>query len=369
MAKSKKKTASKKKEVQVQPVAAPIDDNIEAISQREYAPVPEFEELVEAYGNDRKKALFEYCYKHNIGYINKLVNRVISNVPGGLPQAYIDLKELSPDFRDVTFFSQLRMDNFDKIYSTDYSISLLDEEDRKNRLQVIDILGYDPFKDDDQAEKPGLYRDMTGMLTESMRKDVAKAKAAIAFVRGYNNLEKYQRKINDIMKMDDIDEDTQERLDQYIRVQKTLQDSINQTAEKNNFIVKGLGSNGVGMLSDVINQVEEKGIDDGITNFYDIATSRSIEEVANISMRAQLNQINLSKTDYADILGLQSKMVHEAQAKAATAEEALRLCKEKLKKQELIDELAAEYRAKGISEDEIEEFIAREYHMYDDAKS
>jgi acetyl-CoA carboxylase alpha subunit len=62
-------------------------------------------------------------------------------------------------------------------------------------------------------------------------------------------------------------------------------------------------------------------------------------------------------------------MVHEAQAKAATAEEALRLCKEKLKKQELIDELAAEYRAKGISEDEIEEFIAREYHMYDDAKS
>lgn len=153
---------------------------------------------------------------------------------------------------------------------------------------------------------------MTGMLTEGMRKDVAKAKAALAIVRSYNNLDKYQKKINEIMKAGQMDDETQKALDQLIKVSKTLQDSINQTAEKNNFTVKGIGTSGHGMLSDVMNRVNDYGIDEGIVNFYDIATSRAIEEVANISFKAQLNQVGLSKTDYADILSQQSKIVREA---------------------------------------------------------
>ena len=203
------------------------------------------------------------------------------------------------------------------------------------------------------------------MLTEAMRKDVAKAKAALSIVRGYNNLEKYQKKINEIMKGGSVDEDTQKTLDQYIKVQKTLQDSINTTAEKNNFTVKGIGNSGRGMLSDVMNQIGEKGIDEGVTNFYDIATSKSIEEIANISFKAQLNQVNLSKTDYADILSSQCVIVRECQKKSKDALEALRLAKEKLVKQQLIEELEQDYRKKGISEDEIKEFVAREYTLYD----
>lgn len=338
---------------------------VEEYKSTEDATTSEYEILLEKHGHDHKKAMFEYCFTHNIGFISKIINDIVkTDGPINLPQIYLERKATS-EFAGTDFFSQLKIDNFEKIYSQDYEISILDEEDKKNRLQVIDILGYDPFKDDDINEKSGLYRDMCGMLTEGMRKDIAKAKAALAFVRGYNNLEKYQRKINEIMKLDDIDEDTQKRLDQYIKIQKDLQSSINQTAEKNNFTVKGIGSNGRGMLSDVLNQIEEKGIDEGITNFYDIATSKSIEEVANISMKAQLNQINLSKTDYVDILTNQCLITREAQAIAAKAEEALRLCKEKIKKQELLNELAAEYRTKGISEEEIEEFIAREYKMYD----
>jgi len=50
--------------------------------------------------------------------------------------------------------------------------------------------------------------------------------------------------------------------------------------------------------------------------------------------------------------------------KAREAIEALRLAKEKIKKQKLLDELARDYRKKGISEKEIEAFIDREYHLY-----
>ena len=44
------------------------------------------------------------------------------------------------------------------------------------------------------------------MLTEGMRKDVAKAKAALAIVRSYNNLEKNQKQINDILKSGELEE-------------------------------------------------------------------------------------------------------------------------------------------------------------------
>lgn len=162
-----------------------------------------------------------------------------------------------------------------------------------------------------------------------------------------------------------IDDASQKTLDQLIKVQKTLQDSINQTAERNNFTVKGIGTSGQGMLSDVMNRISDYGIDEGVVNFYDIATSRAIEEVANLSFKAQLNQVNLSKTDYADILSQQAQMVKEAQARARDALEGLRLAKEKIKKQRLLDELAKDYRKKGISEKEIEAFINREYRLYD----
>lgn len=325
--------------------------------------------LLEKHGGSLEDALFEFCFLHNVPYSCEVADLLFRSQNDEtlkkMPEIYV--ATIGADFRysGLTFFEQLKRENFEKIYTEDMSLLALSEEDKKNRMAVMDILSYDPFRDDDIADKPQLYRDLTGMLTESMRKDVAKAKAALSIVRGYNNLEKYQRKINEIMKGGNVDDDTQKTLDQYIKVQKTLQDSINTTAEKNNFTVKGIGNAGKGMLSDVMNQIEERGIDEGITNFYDIATSKAIEEIANISFKAQLNQINLSKTDYADILSRQVELVHEAQRLAKKAQEEARLAKEKVVKQRLLEELEADYKRKGIDDDEIQEFVNREYHLYD----
>ena len=78
-----------------------------------------------------------------------------------------------------------------------------------------------------------------------------------------------------------------------------------------------------------------------------------------------LNQLRLTQTDYVDILSQQAELVHKAQDQAKKATEALRLAKEKITKQRLLDELAADYRKKGISEEEIDEFISREYNLWD----
>ena len=331
-----------------------------------------FADIVKETGNNIQKAILSYCFDNNVYYDpvlfkNLIISNTITTEEGLnlLLQTYVQNINDKVEYQGKDFKSQINIDNLETIISRENLNAGLSEEDKKNQLAVIDILSHDPFLEDDPTDRPQLYRDMAGILTESMRKDVAKAKAALSVVRGYANLEKYQKKINEIMRSGEVDEETQKQLDQYIKVQKTLQDSINQTAEKNNFTVKGIGNSGKGMLSDVMNQIEEKGIDEGITNFYDISTSKAIEEVANISFKAQLNQVNLSKTDYADILMGQVQMVKEAQLLAKKAQEEARLAKEKLKKQELIIELENDYRKKGINESEIQEFINREYHLYD----
>lgn len=338
-------------------------------------PNSEFGRLLTECDYSAEDALFKYCFLHNICYSRAIARRALIQVVEAstdneterpdITEVY--KKEISADagFAGRDFFSQLKRENFERIYEEQQEIGGLDEETAKNRMSVIEILAYDPFADDAKEDRPQLYRDMAAMLTEGMRKDVAKAKAALSIVRGYSNLEKYQRKINELMQVEAIDDASQKTLDQLIKVQKTLQDSINQTAERNNFTVKGIGTSGQGMLSDVMNRISDYGIDEGVVNFYDIATSRAIEEVANLSFKAQLNQVNLSKTDYADILSQQAQMVKEAQARARDALEGLRLAKEKIKKQRLLDELAKDYRKKGISEKEIEAFINREYRLYD----
>lgn len=329
----------------------------------------QYDELLRKYTGDHRKTLFEFCFNNNICYsietFKKLTKEMSDEVLLKMPQIYLEAINSDEHLKDVSFFSQIKQKNFEKVYSVDYAISFLSEDDKKNRQIVIDIFSYDPFKEDSIEDQPQLYRDLAGMSNEGMRKDIAKQKAALSIVRSYSNIEKYQKKVRELTNEGSLDEDAQKQLESYMKVISNIQASVNQTAEKNNFTVKGIGSSGKGMLSDVMGEIAEKGIDEGVTNFYDIATSKSIEEVANISFKAQLNQINLSKTDYSDILAEQCKIVKESQAKAAGAMEALRIAKEKIVKQELLDELAMDYKKKGISEREIREFISREYKLFD----
>lgn len=326
----------------------------------------EFESLLTKNGDDYRKAIFEYCFIHNIPYSERIFKRlnVSDAAKEKFPEVYVDTVKEDYRCKDLTFFSQLKIDNFEKIYHEMEYAGSLSEDDRKNRQIVIEVFSYDPFVNEPEIDRPQLYRDLAGLSSEAMRKDVAKQKAAISIVRSYGNIEKYQRKVAELTSSEEINEDTQKSMDQYLTLISKIQTNINQTAEKNNFTVKGIGSNGRGMLSDVLEQIDVRGIDEGVTNYYDIATSKSIEEIANISMKAQLNQVSLSKTDYVDIVNDQCKMVIEAQRKAKDACEALRLAKCKIVKQELLDELEEDYRRRGISEEEIKEFIGREYKLY-----
>lgn len=329
-----------------------------------------FPQLVRKYEGDYKKAIFEYCFLKNIVFAEDIIDLLTKHgndeTFAKMPQIYIDTINADIRFTGLTFFDQLKMDNFEQIYSEELKLLALTEDDKRNRQQIINIIGYDPFEKNPLEDKPQLYRDLTGMLTDSMRKDIPRAKAAVEVVIGYNNIRKYQDRVNQLINSGQLDEDTQKQLDKHLEMIAKIQASVSSTSEKNGFTnSRALGSNGRGMLSDVMNTIDEHMYDPGITNFYDIATSESIRQISDISVKSMLNQVKLTGQEYVEILAEQNKIVHEAQDKMRALREALRIAKTLIVKDKLIEQLRIEYKKKGISEEDINEFIDRELNMSD----
>ena len=145
-----------------------------------------------------------------------------------------------------------------------------------------------------------------------------------------------------------------------------MQDTINKLTKENGFSSgKGIGSSGRGGLSEVMSICEEKGYDPEAPNIYDVETSKAISEVAAISTRSMLNQVNLSGTDYAEVLTRQCEAVLRYRDAALRAIEAARIAESKLEKQALLEEYRRELEAKGISPDDVLEIVNQEIEMYD----
>lgn len=358
-------------EVNQSALTAVDNTNLEGISSNTGVTVADKElyaQCVAAYPNSVEDALFLFCFKRNYYYHQKIISQLIyvdKIVPErDLPGSYLNALKKIPNIEGRTFFSQLKRANFEKIYSEDLNLLTLSEDDLKNRQQIINIVGYDPFKDEATEDRPQLYRDLTGLLSDNLRRDITKQKSAIEIVKNYMTISKYQKRVTDLLQ--DPDNDNQDQVDKLLQMIAKVQAIINATTKENGFSSgKSLGKGGRGMLSDVMNQVDMQHYDNGLTNFYDQATSKSIQEIADISFKSQLAQIQLSGTDYADILAQQAQLVKQAQRVARDASEALRIAKGKIVKGQLLEELEKEYKRKGISEADIQEFISREYTLWD----
>lgn len=329
-----------------------------------------FRSLVEKNQGNYLKALFEYCFHRNLFFSEKVYNLIVRRTSdedlAKLPEIYEDGIRNSTHYSSISFFDQLHLENFEEIYSEELKVLSLSEENKKDRQQIVSIIGYDPFEDNLPEDKPQLYRDLTGMLTDGMRKDIPKAKAAVEVVVGYNNIRKYQNRVNALINTPILSEDEQKQLDKLLEMITKIQNSLNAINDKNGFSnPKSIGSNGRGTLSEVMRTINEKSYDSGQVNAYDIITSKAIEQIADVSNKSILNQVKLSGQDYSDMLAEQSIIVHKAQKKAREAEEGMRLAKSMLKRQELIEKLEQEYRDKGIDEKDIHEFIEREYKMWE----
>lgn len=313
-------------------------------------------------------AIFRFCFDQNVFYHEKYAKACVADnaLLASLPDSYLDMLAANPSLKGLTFFSQIKREGFEAAYADELDSLDLAPEDRKNRQQILSIVSYDPFAKEPLEDRPQMYRDLAGLLTDAMRRDIPKRNAAIEVVHDYATIGRYQRRMAILESSGKDDRETRDGIDNCIKMISKMQDTINKLTKENGFSSgKAIGASGRGGLSEVMAICEEKGYDPGAANIYDIETSKAIEEVASISVRSMLNQVNLSGTDYAEILTEQCKKVLEYRDAAMRAIEGMRIAESKLEKQSILEEYRGELMAKGIDEADILEILNQEIRMYD----
>ena len=100
--------------------------------------------------------------------------------------------------------------------------------------------------------------------------------------------------------------------------------------------------------------------DRGITNRYDIETSEAIKTVSDISAESIFKQLQLTDSEYANMVKQQAEALKTLREKNHRLEEELRLYKERHLKEELMEELEKDLRKKGLAEKDIKNVLDAE---------
>lgn len=189
----------------------------------------------------------------------------------------------------------------------------INDEYKKNRQDVIRLIGYDPFEAEAESDKPLLYSQLIGYLDAEgeSNEDMMRISSAISIVRGFSQQAKIDDMISDYMK-DPI------KAANNVGTIKSLQDMkqkvnstiINLAAEsclslKNNK-VKGKGDN---TWTGKIKKLKDLNLREAEVNGFDLATCKGMQQVMDLSNQSILRTLSMDESEYADIIARQRELV------------------------------------------------------------
>jgi hypothetical protein len=94
-------------------------------------------------------------------------------------------------------------------------------------------------------------------------------------------------------------------------------------------------------------QLQEKGFREAEVNVFDVETSAGMLQVADISHRSIMNQLQFDENDYTNMIQEQKQIIYEMENKLHNLEEENRLLKIKMKDMEAdlkrLEEVVAPY--------------------------
>ena len=238
----------------------------------------------------------------------------------------------------------------------------LSDTAKDNRSQVLQVFHYDPFINEDPADRESMYIDLATMIDDAMSEDLVRQKSALEIVRSFKHIDKLTDAIRELQA-------TPESTIQHSKELKNLADQksketqlVTQFSKDHGFAEKYAmsKSKGSGTLSAVIRDMRDYHYDRGVVNKYNIETADAIKQVSDISAESIFKQLNLTESDYAQMVKEQGQELRKLKADYASLKEENRLLKEKHLKEDLMRELALELKDKGISDEDIEEVLKKE---------
>ena len=313
---------------------------------------------------DHLEALFQLCATNDWYYDDLLAQSITAELASDdiMPDRYLEVIFNNEEYKGKTFYKQLSRPYFVKMSSFKESEDELTEEDKQNRNDIKKAFGYDPFETKPISQKSMLYRSLNQMVDPTLNNDLVRQRAAIEIVTNYEEIDRLDVAIAKLsLTPDDIVKNAKD-LETLRKMKSDVNKNISMLCKDHGLSAKYANSKsrGAGTLSGIMRDMEDNDYDEGVVNLYDIETSTSIQQCSDISAKSVSAQLKLSDSDYAEMVEEQAIVVRQEIAARKKAEEALRVCKEYLRRQELIADLVQEYKRKGLSTAEIEELITPE---------
>ena len=314
------------------------------------------------FGDVTKTSLMDACERADVPFIEALwessVNEVndpsLTKPKTNVWAAYIKtVKSLKQyhgmRWRDGDLFksdSNIKNDTEDKTAST-MTPEVLDECNT-NKKDLIRLIGYDPFANYPvEQDLPVLYAQIISFIDEETKNDGMKMNAVIQIVQAFNQIQKLNDAINELLA------DTK-KLNSNNGTIKQHSDTISKLLSGANALAKDNGisvnfnnskSKGQNTLTGKMKELDLIGFRDAKINMYDIDYCMGMKQVAEISAKAQVDQIGFDENIVNEINNIRRELVDELTKQRDKANERARKLlvenkdlKEFLKDKGLIDE-------------------------------
>lgn len=193
----------------------------------------------------------------------------------------------------------------------------------RNKNNVIEIIGYDPFDGYNENQRRFLFNNIIGYLEEDgIEDDQFKISQIIQLVN--NNYQILQLDMA-ISKLDPQINATDIKVMNELK--KRLVDSNDKIAKENGISVKNRLNQQAGRstLTYLMKYLRELDIPEAEANYYDQLKSPGTQWAANMSLKAIRENGFFDENDFKDIIENQYKMIQELQGKLDDVEEENRL--------------------------------------------
>lgn len=291
-----------------------------------------FTEMSNRYESD-KTALLLCCYVLDVPFYATLYESIVENNSIFSVGLYMRQLQLG-QYQFKTFLNTLVSD---ELFKTDRDVkeeveSKWSKSDKQNMNFAISVVGYDPFDDCGmtQADRKYCFNILAGYCdAEGIRDDGHKIQSVVQITQSQLQCRKLDEFINAELLSSHPDET---RVKNLADTKKKLLDSIAKIAQDNN-----LSSNyndnsrkGVNTLSEKMKEMAKDNFAAIQVNLFDIKTSESIKQIADISHQSILEQLTLDANDYTEMVKEQREMLSKYENRQLELEEENRNLKNKL---------------------------------------
>lgn len=252
-------------------------------------------------------------------------------------------------WRDGDLFkkdSNVHSDVEDKIAST-MTLEVLDECNT-NKKDLIRLIGYDPFANYPvEQDLPVLYAQIISFIDEETKNDGMKMNAVIQIVQAFNQIQKLNDAINELLADTKKLNNNNGTIKQHSDTIAKLLGGANALAKDNGISVNfnNSKSKGQNTLTGKMKDLDQIGFRAAKINMYDVEYCRGMQQVAEISAKAQVDQIGFDENVMNEINNIRRELVDTLQKERDKAVERARLLlvenrdlKAFLKEKGLIDE-------------------------------